>query len=259
MRDQPRSEDKAAAPDRRLPPGWPATPAEAWRVQEVLASRVITRDTFGPVRWIAGVDVHYLPRRRLAMAAAVLLEAESQELVTSALAAAPLAFPYVPGLLSFREAPAALAALALLEPRPDLLLVDGQGLAHPRRFGLACHIGLLTDLPTIGVAKSRLVGTFAPPAPSAGSWTPLLDGDAVIGAVLRTHDGGRPLFVSIGHRVSLEAAVAWTLRCCRGHRLPEPTRLADRLPRAQRPPSSRSARRPAGPGGRGGPPADSPR
>lgn len=211
---------------------WPTTPAEARALQQALAHRVERADRLGPVRRVAGLDVAYAPRRGLAMAAATLVEATTRELLQSALACAPLTFPYVPGLLSFREAPAALAALALLDPRPDLLLVDGQGLAHPRRFGLACHVGLLADLPSIGVAKSRLVGSFEPPAEPAGSWSPLRDGAEVMGAVLRTRDHGRPLFVSIGHRVSLETAIGWTLRLCAGHRLPEPTHLSDRLSRS---------------------------
>jgi deoxyribonuclease V len=213
------------------PGGWTGTAAEARALQAELAPLVERRDRLGRVRRVAGLDVHYAPRTGLAWAAAVLLDARSLELLASALACAPLTFPYVPGLLSFREAPAALAALALLEPRPDLVLVDGQGLAHPRRLGLACHLGLLADLPTIGVAKSRLVGEHAPPPDEVGGRVALRDRGRTIGAVLRSRAGARPLYVSIGHRVSLAGAVRWTLRLGRGHRLPEPTRLADRLSR----------------------------
>lgn len=221
----------AAAPA----PEWPTDPEQARALQRRLAASVVREDRLGPVRRVGGLDVHYAPRAGLAFAAAVALDAERLELEASALACAPLVFPYVPGLLSFREAPAALRALALLDPPPDLLLVDGQGLAHPRRLGVASHIGLLADLPTIGVAKSRLCGSFAEPPRSAGSWTLLREGEEVIGAVVRTRAGARPLFVSIGHRVSLATAVAWTLRLCRGYRLPEPTRLADRLSRCHAP------------------------
>lgn len=239
MREQPDPDHKPAAvasgDAHPWPPAasaaWPATPAAARVLQAELAPRVVARDRLGPVRLVAGVDVHYAARHGLAWAAAVLVEPGRCELLQSALACAPLAFPYVPGLLSFREAPAALAALARLEPRPDLLVVDGQGLAHPRRLGLACHLGLLADLPTIGVAKSRLLGEHAPPPERPGGWVPLAHRGEVVGAVLRSRAGARPLYVSVGHRVSLATALAWTTALLRGHRLPEPTRLADRLSR----------------------------
>lgn len=232
MRERPAAPDKsmtASALPRAI--AWPGSPAEARAEQARLAPRIVREDRLGPVRSVAGLDVHYEPARGRAFAAAVLVDAASLELSRSVLACEPLSFPYVPGLLSFREAPAGLAALSLLEPRPDLLLVDGQGLAHPRRFGLACHVGLLADLPTIGVAKSRLLGAYEQPPPEAGSWVPLRDRGEIVGAVVRTRTAVRPLFVSIGHRVSLETAVAWTLRLCAGRRLPEPIRLADRLSR----------------------------
>jgi deoxyribonuclease V len=135
-------------------------------------------------------------------------------------------FPYAPGYLSFRETPALLAALAGLRRRPDLILCDGQGLAHPRRFGLASHLGVLLDVPTIGVAKSRLVGTHGPVPEARGAWVPLRDGAETIGAVLRTRAGARPVYVSVGHRVSLETAVETVLRCAPRYRLPEPVRRA---------------------------------
>jgi deoxyribonuclease V len=134
-------------------------------------------------------------------------------------------FPYVPGLLSFRETPVLLEPLSRVR-KPDLLLVDGQGFAHPRRFGIACHLGLLLDVPAIGCAKSRLCGEHAEPDWAAGSQAPLRDGGQVIGAVLRTRDGVNPIYVSVGHRIGLAEAAEWVLRCCRGLRLPEPTRLA---------------------------------
>ena len=147
-------------------------------------------------------------------------------MLETALAELPVTFPYVPGLLAFREAPAVLQAWRSLSIVPDLVIFDAHGLAHPRRFGLACHLGLVLDRPSIGCAKSRLCGEAATPAPEAGAWAGLTDGGEVIGAVLRTRPGVRPVYVSTGHRVSLPTAVALVLACCRGHRLPEPTRLA---------------------------------
>lgn len=135
-------------------------------------------------------------------------------------------FPYVPGLLSFREAPLTLAACEKLSVTPDLVLVDGQGIAHPRRLGLASHLGLFLDTPTIGCAKSRLCGSHQTPGHEPGSYAELVDGDETIGAALRTKLGTKPIYVSIGHKVDLEAAIYWVTECCRGYRLPEPTRLA---------------------------------
>lgn len=208
---------------------WPRTPAEARALQEELRARVIA--TGGPAdpRSVAGVDVHYARRAGLVVAAAVRLDAGAAP-CASAMGIRPLAFPYVPGLLAFREAPAALEALAVLGPF-DLLFVDGHGLAHPRRFGIACHLGVLLDVPTIGVAKSRLVGEHAEPGPEEGAAVPLLDRGEVVGMVVRTRARVRPVYVSVGHRVSLERAVELVLRFSRGFRLPEPTRLADHLSR----------------------------
>jgi deoxyribonuclease V len=211
---------------------WPTDIAEARAVQLALRGRVVAEGELPPLRRIAGVDVHYAERPGLAWAAVAVLDAESLELVESVLASVPVSFPYIPGYLSFRETPAVLAALPLLRERPDLLMVDGQGLAHPRRFGIACHIGLLTDIPTIGVAKSRLFGAYEEPAPERGSASPLTARGQRIGTVLRTRDGVRPLFVSVGHRVGLDAATGLVLATTRGRRLPEPTRIADLLSRA---------------------------
>lgn len=212
--------------------GWPTTVAEARAVQEALRHRVVVAGAFPQARRIAGVDVHYAPTRGLAFAAVALLDAATMEPIESAMAAVPVSFPYVPGYLSFRETPAVLAAVAALSAPPDLLMVDGQGLAHPRRFGIACHIGVLLDLPTIGVAKSRLCGTFEEPGVALGCRSPLVHGHEVIGTVLRTRERTRPLFVSAGHRIGQDAAVAAVLAALRGRRLPEPTRVADRLSRA---------------------------
>ncbi len=217
-----------ACPGQSQP--WPEDVAAARRLQEALRARVVCADRLVSPMRIGGVDIHYDRRRRRVFAAAVRLD-PTGELQASALASAPLRFPYVPGYLAFREAPAALEALAVLESL-DLLFVDGHGRAHPRRFGIACHLGVLLDLPTIGVAKSRLIGRFTEPGPEPGAWSPLLDGDEVIGAVVRTRARTRPVFVSIGHRVSLATAIRLTLAFARGFRLPEPTRLADRLSRA---------------------------
>jgi len=203
-------------------------------VQERLRARVVRAGRPERILRVAGLDAHYDPKLRRSVGAAVLLSWPECVLEESALACRSTDFPYVPGLLSFREAPVLLAALALLRTRPDLLFVDGQGYAHPRRFGLACHVGLLAGIPAIGVAKSRLVGEFREPGAAAGAQSPLYDREEVVGAVVRTRAGTRPLFVSVGHGIALEAAVALVLAACRGYRLPEPTRLADHLSRAAR-------------------------
>lgn len=212
-------------PDHR----WDVTPAEARAIQERLRGRVLRADDFGSVRHVAGTDVAFEDGGRITRGAIAVLRFPSLELVEHAIARRPTSFPYVPGLLSFREIPALLAALQRLRIVPDLVLCDGQGIAHPRRFGLACHFGVLTGLPSIGVAKSRLVGRHAEPPAEKGGRSDLLDGDEVIGAVLRSRTGVRPLYVSTGHRVGLESAVRYTLACCTRYRLPETTRWADRL------------------------------
>jgi deoxyribonuclease V len=180
----------------------------------------------GEIRRVAGVDIAVDRARARGTGSVVVLGYPELEVVEVAVEEAPLTFPYVPGLLSFREVPVLRAAFRRLAGPFDLLLVDGQGLAHPRRFGLACHLGLLLDVPAIGCAKSRLVGEHASPDEAAGSRSDLLDDGEVIGGVLRTRDGVKPVFVSAGHRIGLAEAEAWVLRCCRGYRLPEPTRLA---------------------------------
>ncbi len=211
---------------------WPTDPREARALQEALRGRVIREDRSGEPRQVAGIDLAYTRHRDLTWAAVARLSLPGLELEESVLAARPTRFPYVPGLLSFRETPAVLEALPLLACAPDLLMVDGHGYAHPRRFGIACHIGVLTGLPTVGVAKSRLVGRHGEPGPERGDRVPLLDGGEVIGMVLRTRRGVKPVYVSVGHRVSLERAVDLVLACGRGFRLPEPIRIADRLSRA---------------------------
>ena len=221
---------------------------------------MVAVDRFGPVNTVAGVDVGFEKNGTITHAAVVVLDFPSLEPREQANARLPTRFPYVPGFLSFREAPAVLAALEKLRTKPDLLLCDGQGLAHPRRFGIACHLGLLTDIPSIGVAKSRLIGTHGEIPEQKGAWVPLLDYPSipsvpagvrgqlahpqgekgtgrgalrmrteVIGAVLRTRTRVSPVYVSVGHRICLASAIDIVLRCCTRYRLPETTRLAHHL------------------------------
>lgn len=213
---------------------WPTTPAEARALQERLRPLVESADRMGPVRTVAGADAHYDEGRDLARGAVVVLDAEDMSVRGHGLAERRIRFPYVTGLLAFREAPAVLAAVGKLSEPPDLLLVDGHGLAHPRGFGLACHVGIAAGLPTIGVGKTRLIGEAPEPGAERGSTAPLLLRGVEIGRVVRTRADVRPVFVSVGHRVSLASAVAWTLACARRTRLPEPLRLADRLCRRGR-------------------------
>ncbi|MSP67416.1 MAG: deoxyribonuclease V [Alphaproteobacteria bacterium] len=208
---------------------WPTTAAAAIALQRTLAGQVERQDRLGPVSRIAGVDVGFEDAGRSTRAAVVVFAWPGLARITAAVARVPTGFPYIPGLLSFRELPAVLAALDQLAALPDLLLVDGQGIAHPRRFGIACHLGVLIDRPTIGVGKSRLVGTHAEPGQVRGVRRLLRDGTEVIGTVLRTRAGVRPLYVSIGHRIGLATAVRWVLRTGRRLRLPEPVRAADAL------------------------------
>lgn len=208
---------------------WPATAAEAIALQTAWRDRVVARDQLGPVRFVAGLDVGPEHGGAIMRAAVVVLRFPDLRMADQVVARRPASFPYIPGLLSFREIPVLLDALDRLGRRPDLLLCDGQGLAHPRRFGLACHLGVLTDIPSIGVAKSLLVGEHAPLPRARGAWRPLIYKDEVIGAALRTRAGVAPVFVSIGHRVSLETAIDYVLACAPHYRLPETTRAAHRL------------------------------
>ncbi len=175
---------------------------------------------------IAGLDCAFDKADGHALAAAVVLSFPLLDVIETATARVPLTFPYIPGLLSFREAPACLAAIEKLKTTPDLFLIDGQGIAHPRRLGIAAHLGLFVNRPTIGCAKSRLTGTYTEPGPNKGNWTPLMDGDETIGAVVRTRTDAKPLFVSPGHLCDLEEAVFLTLLLAIRYRLPEPTSLA---------------------------------
>lgn len=225
--------------DFTAPTTWPDTPAAAIAAQQALRSQVRIVDDLPPtVHYVAGVDVGFEDQGRVTRAAVVVLEFPSLALVEVALEKRPTSFPYVPGLLSFREIPTVLAALAELRTTPDLFLCDGQGIAHPRRCGIASHLGLIIDRPTIGVAKSRLIGTHAEPPAAKGGWVPLLDDGETIGAVLRSRTHTKPLFISPGHRITLTTALDYVLRCTPKYRLPETTRLADRLAsnRGQLPP-----------------------
>jgi len=208
---------------------WPTTPAEAAALQTAWRRRVVARDQLGPVRFVAGLDVGPEQGGAIMRAAVAVLRFPDLRMADQAVARRPVSFPYIPGLLSFREIPVLLDALDRLGQRPDLLLCDGQGLAHPRRFGLACHLGVLTGIPSIGVAKSLLVGEHAPLPRVRGAWRPLIHKDEVVGAALRTRTGVAPVYVSIGHRVSLETAIQYVLACAPNYRLPETTRAAHRL------------------------------
>jgi deoxyribonuclease V len=208
---------------------WDLTPAEAIAVQRDLAPRVVLNDDLPPLGRVAGVDCGFEQNGSLTRAAVAVLDFPGLGLVEHAVVRIPTLFPYVPGLLSFREIPAILAALDQLWQQPDLILVDGQGYAHPRRFGIACHLGVLTGFATIGVGKTRLVGTFDPPANERGAWSPLSANSETVGAVLRSRTGVKPIFISPGHRVSLATALGLVDRCVTRYRLPETTRWAHRL------------------------------
>lgn len=209
---------------------WNLDPKAAIALQNQLRRLVKIEDELpADIRRVAGVDVGFEDGGKVTRAAVAVLDYPGLGLIESSIARLPTAFPYVPGLLSFREVPAILKALAGLAVLPDLLLVDGQGYAHPRRLGIACHLGLLTDLPSIGVGKTRLCGRHEEVPDVKGAWVPLRDKEETLGAVLRTRRGVQPIYVSAGHRVGLATAVEWVLRCTGRFRLPETTRQAHRL------------------------------
>jgi deoxyribonuclease V len=210
---------------------WDLSPAEAMALQRELASRVVTSGdpADDDVRLVGGSDVAFDKPNGRGVGAVVVLAYPTLDVVEQVVVEEPVRFPYVPGLLSFRETPVLLAAFERLSCAPDLLMVDGHGRAHPRRFGYASHLGLLLGIPTIGVAKSRLVGEQGTVAGPRGSRADLVDDGEVIGSLLRTRQGVRSIYVSIGSNIALAAAERWVLACARGYRLPEPTRLADRL------------------------------
>lgn len=207
----------------------PQTLEEARVIQQRLRTQVITEDQFGEVNWVAGVDVGFENDYAITKAAVVILNFPQLQLVETVLARLPTTFPYVPGFLSFREIPAILKALEQLTIEPDLIFCDGQGIAHPRRLGIAAHLGVLINYPTIGVAKSLLVGKHQPVPLEKGNWQPLDDRTEMIGAVVRSRTNVKPLYVSIGHRISLSTAIDYVLRCTTKYRLPETTRMADKM------------------------------
>lgn len=196
-------------------------------LQRQLAAGVVRTDDFATVRRVTGVDVAYSTLDDRVTCAAVTLDADTLAVIEVATATGVADFPYIPGLFSFRELPIVLEAFDRLAVRPDLVVCDGQGIAHPRRFGLASHLGVVRDVPTIGCAKTCLTGEFAVPADERGASTPLIDADEVVGAALRTRPGVKPVFVSTGHRVALATACDWILRLTPRFRLPETTRAAD--------------------------------
>lgn len=208
---------------------WDLTPKEAMAVQAELAAQVVREDELGTVKRVAGADAGFEDGGRTTRAAVAVLRFPGLEEEESAVVREPTRFPYVPGLLSFREAPALLEALGRISTAPDLILCDGQGIAHPRRLGIASHIGLITGIPAIGVAKTRLTGRHEAVPDVRGAWVPLMDRGEMIGAVLRTRQGVKPLYVSIGHKLSLESAIRWVMACLTRYRLPETTRRAHRL------------------------------
>lgn len=215
-------------PRRSAPPlhAWNLAPGEGRALQRELAGRVVTEGEPAEVQTIAGVDVSVGRDARVGHAAIVVLRWPGLEVIETASASAPLAMPYVPGLLSFREVPVVLAAWEKLQAVPDLVFVDGHGRAHPRRLGVASHLGLWIQRPTIGVAKRLLVGSHEPLGPEPGGRAAIVHRGETIGVALRTRARANPIYVSSGNGLSLEAAVRWVLACQRGYRLPEPTRLA---------------------------------
>ncbi len=205
---------------------WHVTTARAREIQLELAPRVSREGTVESPRFIAGVDISVNRWAKTGRGAVVVLSYPELEPVEVQVVTDRLEFPYVPGLLTFREAPLVLAACEQLRVTPDLFMVDGQGFAHPRRIGLASHLGLCLGVPTIGCAKSRLCGEYDEPSVERGSFADLTDSGEVIGVVVRSRSGVKPLFVSVGHKICLEDSVRWVLACCQGYRIPQPTRLA---------------------------------
>jgi deoxyribonuclease V len=205
---------------------WDLTPKEAVALQRQLAGRIEPRPPLKKCELIAGADCSYNRFSPILYAAVVVLRTNDWTIVESQGIVAQTRFPYVPGLLSFREVPIVLEVFARLKHRPDAVMFDGQGRAHPRRIGLACHAGLWLGIPTFGCAKTRLIGEHDEPGPEPGNLSPLRDKDEVIGNVVRTKKNTKPVFVSSGHLIDLKSAVRWTLASCRGYRIPEPTRQA---------------------------------
>ena len=203
---------------------WDMTPAEARQIQNELRNQVISQDRFDNIKTVAGVDLGF--KQDIARASVAVLSFPDLQPIDGVLIESPVSFPYIPGLLSFRETPPLLKAFAQLNTEPDLIIADGQGIAHPRRFGIASHLGLILNKPTVGCAKSRLWGKHKQPKDEAGSIEYLYDKDEIIGAAVRTRSNVNVVYISVGHRISLDSAIRLTLACCRRYRLPETTRYA---------------------------------
>ncbi len=213
---------------------WPLTVEDAIAIQESLRNQVTRSDKLKePVQYVAGVDMGFESNGTISRAAVAVLSFPDLQVIETSLAYRPTSFPYIPGFLSFREIPAVLDALEKIQITPDIILCDGQGIAHPRRLGIASHLGVILDMPTIGVAKSLLIGKHDQLPDTKGSWQPLIHKGETIGAVLRTRQGVKPLYVSIGHRISLNTAIDYVLSCTPKYRLPETTRIADKLASAR--------------------------
>ncbi|MBF2018142.1 MAG: deoxyribonuclease V [Rivularia sp. T60_A2020_040] len=209
---------------------WNLTTSEAKIIQEELQKEVITEDKFTePIKYVAGVDMGFEADGTISRAAVAVLSFPDLQLQEQSIAKRATTFPYIPGFLSFREIPAVLEALQKINTIPDIILCDGQGIAHPRRLGIASHLGVIIDKPTIGVAKSLLIGKYEQVPQTKGSWQPLIHKNETIGAVLRTRSNVKPVYVSSGHRISLPTAINYVLRCTPKYRLPETTRIADKL------------------------------
>ncbi len=209
---------------------WDVTPEEAAEIQREMLPRVVEQDQVGELHHVAGVDVGFEgDENKTSRAAVVVLKFPELTLVEYTIARTPVQFPYIPGLLAFREAPVILRALEQIETKPDVIIVDGHGRAHPRHMGIACTLGVLLEEPTIGCAKSILVGEAEEPAEQVGAWTPLSYRGEVVGAAVRTRLKVTPVYVSIGNRVSLDRAIEIVCKCCKGYRLPETTRYAHRV------------------------------
>ncbi len=213
----------------RPPHNWSVTPRQAITIQKKLAKLVIDETSTSAFRLVAGVDGAFTNDKQSCIGGVVLWDIVQQRVLEHHIALLPLRFPYIPGLLSFREAPTIIAALRKLRQTPDMLLCDGQGIAHQRNFGLACHLGFLTGLPAVGCAKSRLVGQYEEPGTERGAISPLIYKNKRIGSIVRTRAHVKPVFVSVGHKLDLVTAEKLILDCSVGYRLPEPIRLADQL------------------------------
>ena len=232
--DQPDDADETSISQTQFEPKlihrWDLTPAEAVKLQRELAHKVsMTDDLPVSINTVAGIDLGFEVASNISRAVVAVLSFPGLEIVETQEATMPIQFPYVPGLLSFRETPVVIEALRKLKNLPDLIIYDGVGYAHPRRFGIACHIGVLSDIPTIGVAKALLTGQYEEPALERGSSSPIVSRKEVIGYALRTREAVKPIFVSVGHRISLETAVDVVLQCSPKYRIPETTRVADKL------------------------------